>query len=110
MTTEVFAVGGPELSRRTVFGGAVAGVGGARIAGMFEGVDHHNYERPDEREGRVQRPRRQDRQGDEGLLGPRVAVVVIADGEEYIKGYGVIGTPPLVDVDRWLAAGAMPLP
>ena len=26
MTTEVFAVGGPELSRRAVFGGAVAGL------------------------------------------------------------------------------------
>ena len=45
---------------------------------MFvEGVDHHNYERPGEREG-------------------------IVDGEEYIKGYGVTGTPPtLTSTDGW---------
>src|SRR5690349_21467953 len=63
---------------------------------MFvEGVDHHSYERPGEREGSVQRARRQDiDKAMRDYAAPGVAVGVIADGEEHIKGYGVTGTPP----------------
>src|SRR5690349_19913717 len=60
-----------------------------------DGVYYHIYERPGERDGSVQRARRQDIDKsirDYSALG--VAVGVIADGEEHIKGYGVTGTPP----------------
>ncbi|WP_225928194.1 hypothetical protein [Rhodococcus opacus] len=91
----MFAVGGPELSRRAVLGGAVAGLAvlvspacsSKESTTTATGVAANAKEAFSDLDATIDKT-----MGDYAV--PGVAVGIVADGEEYIKEYGVTGTPP----------------
>ncbi|WP_054248265.1 serine hydrolase domain-containing protein [Rhodococcus opacus] len=109
MTTEVFAVGGPELSRRAVLGGAVAGLAVLVLPACSSkestttatSVPTNATEAFNELDAKIDKAMK-----DYAI--PGVAVGVIADGEEYIKGYGVtnVDHPTPVDGDTLFRIGS----
>ncbi|QSE86145.1 serine hydrolase domain-containing protein [Rhodococcus koreensis] len=109
MTTEVFAVGGPELSRRAVLGGAVAGLAVLVLPACSSkestttapSVPANAKEAFNELDAKIDKAMK-----DYAI--PGVAVGVIADGEEYIKGYGVtnVDHPTPVDGDTLFRIGS----